>query len=161
MPKSHRPVIYKHSGPKATETVYEFTSPNGGGHIELTPTSDGGLIVDLTNLDDTVTVRAPQANLHQRPGTEPKPIRVDSRAELIELARTLGVRHDWHEPDEQDVTATVAGTHLDNAGHWPADAHGDPGIELHVVLTQDTDDGPRRYAVNLATLLAWATGYDD
>lgn len=99
---------------------------------------------------------------------------VTRREQLCLLATYLGVRPDWHEPDEQRITARVEGNEFDNAGFWPEPtAHGTQ--ELHVILSRiydnDHDDscpsdgscGHQRIediaAVNLATLLAWATGY--
>lgn len=99
---------------------------------------------------------------------------IQTRAQLIELARELSVRGNWHEPDEQGVTARVEGGKLDNAGFWPtreAMRHGSmslPGVELHVVISRDSAEGcddcgqPHDRedvaAVNLASLLAWASG---
>jgi len=98
-------------------------------------------------------------------------IRITSRTELIELARVLGVRSDWHEPDEQDLGATVGGVSFDNAGFWPprGDASDPPpeAGELHVVLWRTEVIAGITYhveplaAVNLATLFSWATGHDD
>lgn len=83
--------------------------------------------------------------------------RITKRSELIDLANKLGVRPEWHEPDEQSVTATVKGRRFDNAGFWPDASH--PSIlERHVILKQN---GKPVGAVNLATLFAWATGFDD
>lgn len=77
------------------------------------------------------------------------------RNELRELAKELKVRDDWHEPDEQGLTAEVYGTTFDNAGFWPGvyEAYEDL-TEKHVVISQD---GEEIAAVNLATLLAWAS----
>jgi len=77
------------------------------------------------------------------------------RNELRELAKELKVRDDWHEPDEQGLTAEVYGTTFDNAGFWPGvhEAYEDL-TEKHVVISQD---GEEVAAVNLATLLAWAS----
>ncbi|MEU0398361.1 hypothetical protein ABZ208_37585 [Streptomyces sp. NPDC006208] len=88
--------------------------------------------------------------------------RITTRAELTTLAHELGVRPDWHEPDEQDVTVKVAGKQFDNAGFWPRDgvtgmAHYDEIEELHVTLYQN---GQPVAAVNLATLFAWAAGLE-
>lgn len=86
--------------------------------------------------------------------------RITERADLIALAQTPRVRPDWHEPGEQEVTAT-----FDNAGFW-----GEPGetykssfdgtefTEQYVTLHKD---GVPVAAVNLATLFAWATGLED
>ena len=82
--------------------------------------------------------------------------RITTKAELIELAGKLGVRADWHEPDEQDVTATMHGKSFDNAGFWP-----EPRFvreEMYVTLWQY--DEPVAH-VNLATLFAWAAGLED
>lgn len=88
--------------------------------------------------------------------------KINTRAELIELARELGMRQDWHEPDEQNVTAYVTGRELsfDNA------MGGGDERELHVVLCEHVvENGVARRGrdiavVNLATLFAWATGYE-
>ena len=86
---------------------------------------------------------------------------IHKRAELVELAKQLGTRPDWHEPDEQDLTAEVHGASFDNAGFWPEDEHraytAPEVIEQHVILYQE---GQPVAAVNLATLFAWATGYE-
>lgn len=84
-------------------------------------------------------------------------ITINTRNDLVEVARNLGVRPDWHEPDEQEVNARVVGDHLDNAmGSTVTDNVG----EYNVVLTRLDDEGePQDVAVvNLATLLAFATG---
>jgi hypothetical protein len=97
--------------------------------------------------------------------------RITKRSELIKLAHELNVRADWHEPDEQDLTAIVAGTHFDNTGIWPIStmhaADVDHRVELHVFLYRtEIVNGDRLpvgepiAAVNLATLFAWATGYE-
>ena len=78
---------------------------------------------------------------------------IESLPALRRLAADLKVRHDWHEPDEQDLTARVEGVTFDNAGFWPASEAGLAAPELHVVLTQDGHDVA---CVNLATLFAWA-----
>lgn len=91
--------------------------------------------------------------------------RINSRGELMALARQLNVRPDWHEPDEQEVGASVGGHSFDNAGFWGADTetewrqrHGNTdGVELYVQLTKD---GEPVAEVNLATLFAWATGHE-
>jgi hypothetical protein len=92
---------------------------------------------------------------------------ITTRQELTDLARELGVRSDWHEPDEQGLTARVEGFTFDNAGFWPTiNAPGTwrtdtRGVELHVILSHTTEafnDSKDVAAVNLATLLAWACG---
>ena len=79
-------------------------------------------------------------------------IRITERDELRKLARDLKVRADWHEPDEQDLDADVRGQGFDNAGFWPAPDK--TYEELHVVLFHG---GKAIAAINLATLLAWAS----
>jgi hypothetical protein len=93
--------------------------------------------------------------------------RITRRAELVELARELGVRPNWHEPDEQELCVTVEGTIFDNAGFWPgADCSADASVEQHVTLWHGDFDATGRQrvealaCVNLATLFAWATGYE-
>lgn len=85
--------------------------------------------------------------------------RITTRAELADLAVELGVMPDWHEPGEVNVKAAVFGESFDNAGFWGDDrAIGEPHEEMHVIIKQD---GKPVGAVNLATLFAWATGYQD
>ncbi len=85
--------------------------------------------------------------------------RINTRQELVELAQELQVRIDWHEPDEQEVTAVVRGKIFDNAGFWPKDILGeDCPMEKHVVIKK----GNKAIAtVNLATLFAWACGLEE
>ena len=86
---------------------------------------------------------------------------INTKKELIELAKELGVRRDWHEPDEQDLTAVVKGKCFDNAGFWPGPFEGLPKncVELHVILKKNKKPIA---VINLATLLAWACGtYND
>lgn len=86
--------------------------------------------------------------------------RITERSELVELARELGVRKDWHEPDEQEVDVEVYGSDFDNAGFWPSDQAAGDILERHVIISKDRHPVA---AVNLATLLAWASeeGYDE
>lgn len=94
----------------------------------------------------------------------PQPIRIDNIRQLQEVAATLGVRPDWHEPDEQEVTAKVYGQSFDNAGTWPMDlsragerfaatAPDSEALEMYVELYRD---GLPIAQVNLATLFAMA-----
>jgi hypothetical protein len=86
--------------------------------------------------------------------------RINTKAELVALARELGVRPDWHEPDESGVNALVSGHVLDNAGFW---GEGGTGTipswaqEMWVTITVETEGvKPRGVAeVNLAMLLAF------
>lgn len=99
-----------------------------------------------------------------------QPREIRTRQEFMDLAVSLGVRADWHEPDEQGVTARVEGTPLnfDNAMgcHWYGVwKEGDePQAELHLILSRKEIDeqgvarrGPDIAKVNLATLCAWAS----
>jgi hypothetical protein len=90
--------------------------------------------------------------------------RISTRDDLVALANELGVRSDWHEPDNQGVTAEVRGASFDNAGFWgirdEADSlarhgHGGAkGVEMYVVIHQE--DGLTA-EINLATLFSWAS----
>lgn len=75
-----------------------------------------------------------------------KDIELIEKRELVELFRTLGVRNDWHEPDEQGVSAQVVGTTFDNAG-----------CRGEIMVTIYKDESPVA-TVNLATLFSWACG---
>lgn len=77
---------------------------------------------------------------------------IESRADLRFLADDLGVRPDWHEPDEREVNATIIGDHLDNA--MGATVEVTMG-EYNVLLTKG---GHPVAVVNLATLLAMGAG---
>lgn len=72
----------------------------------------------------------------------------DEHDRLVKFAVQRGMRTDWHEPDEQGVTARVTGKRFDNAG--VAD-------ELEVTLL-DVTGGERWpiHKINLATLCALA-----
>lgn len=92
---------------------------------------------------------------------EEGPLRIRTQAELRRTAEILGVRPDWHEPDEQGVTVQVLGTQFDNAGFWGMeflDEHAADRAELFVVLIKD---GRPVAEVNLATLFAWAAVPED
>lgn len=87
--------------------------------------------------------------------------RISQKQQLQRLAAKLGVRPNWHEPDEQEVTARVFGVSFDNAGFW-GEGHGANGRisaadaeEMWVRLYQD---GTPVADVNLATLFAIACG---
>lgn len=77
---------------------------------------------------------------------------IESRADLRAVADGLGVRPDWHEPDERDVNAVVIGDHLDNAMGSTVETNLG---ELNVILTKDEQPVA---VVNLATLLAMGAG---
>jgi len=84
---------------------------------------------------------------------------IRSKEQLQELAKRLGVRSDWHEPDEQGLEAVIFGKGLDNAmgsGYGVTKAlEPDQDGEMNVVLLKD---GEPCAAINLAWLLAWACG---
>lgn len=83
--------------------------------------------------------------------------RIENARELRALADRLRVRPDWHEPDEQELTARVEGESFDNAGHWPPSevrSGREWTGELCVIISQDGRDVA---AVNLASLLAMAS----
>lgn len=88
----------------------------------------------------------------------PDVIRIDHLDQLQEVAAMLGVRPDWHEPDEQEVRAIVDGYCFDNAGFWPS-SEVSPAIrenessEMCVILYKDNVP---RAMINLATLFAIA-----
>lgn len=85
--------------------------------------------------------------------------KIVTKAQLVDLAAELGVRSDWHEPDEQEVSAVVRGERFDNAGFWgEIRLTGKSYEEMYIVLRRD---GEPVAAVNLATVLAWATGLED
>jgi hypothetical protein len=96
--------------------------------------------------------------------------RINKRDDLVALANKLGVLPDWHEPDNQEVTAEVRGKSFDNAGFWGSaevrwieenrrrgHMAGVTSLEMYVTLYQD---GKPVAEVNLATLFAFATGYE-
>lgn len=98
--------------------------------------------------------------------------RINSREELAAFARRMGLRADWHEPDEQEITARVEGASFDNAGFYPPAAcpELDARAQEMCVVFSRTEPDSRSYTgtrpvedlavVNLATLCAWAAGTD-
>lgn len=84
---------------------------------------------------------------------------IDTKAALKELKATLGVRDNWHEPDEQDVEATLVDRARDGAPLKFDNAFCDH-TEAHIILTHlwaKADGSEVTYAVNAANLLAWAS----
>lgn len=84
------------------------------------------------------------------------PVRVLERRDLLFFAKKAKIGEDWHEPDEQDITARLFGDSFDNTGSWARDQELYYSIieEHHAVLYY------KQYpviAVNIATLFAWAT----
>jgi hypothetical protein len=77
------------------------------------------------------------------------------KEELVDVKAELGVREDWHEPDEQDVTAEVHGNAFDNAGAWGLNTQAPyEAVEKFVVIKKNEQPVAE---VNLATLFAWAS----
>lgn len=83
--------------------------------------------------------------------------------EMLEMVRTThGVRIDWHEPDNQDISAYVIGNHLDNAMGATVDRNCG---ELNVIFVKrEWSDRSFENSVfrpvavaNLATILSWVT----
>jgi hypothetical protein len=90
--------------------------------------------------------------------------RINTQDDLVALASRLGMRPNWHEPDERDVTALVSGHSFDNAGFWGTQRGSLPPTaeEMSVTLCEVTSSGLIPVAeVCLATLFAWACGYRD
>lgn len=85
---------------------------------------------------------------------EQKIIGIQTPEDLDALADDLGVRADWHEPDEQNVSAYIRGNHLDNAmGSTMRDIGDDNSSgEFNIVIQKDGEDVA---VINLATLLSW------
>lgn len=88
----------------------------------------------------------------------PDVIRIDCLHQLQEVASMLGVRPDWHEPDEQEVSAKFDGHCFDNAGFWPSSEVSksiaeNEGSEMCVILKKA---GQPVAMINLATLFAIA-----
>lgn len=74
---------------------------------------------------------------------------ITSRDSLEDVRQRLGLRLDWHEPDEQGVTAEFEAGEFDNAMVLP-------GSESGVYLLHE---GRRVAYVNLALLFALANGH--
>lgn len=96
--------------------------------------------------------------------------RINTPEQLKGLARELGMRPDWHEPDEREVTARTYGTSFDNAGMWPMEEafrYSNPderSVEMYVVLYRQVENSNPGHpvtvaCVNLADLFAWACGW--
>lgn len=100
--------------------------------------------------DEPETYRIAQ-ELAQKHG----PVKIRSKRELVAVTTWLGVAGYCHEPDENDVDASVYGHSFDNAGFWPLT----PGIEsICEIYTALTWRGVTVAYVNLANLIEWATG---
>jgi len=90
---------------------------------------------------------------------------ISTHEEMVQLAIDLGVRDSWHEPDEQDIKAVTRGGILDNAGFWGDEyrfKHRDYewSKESNMEMWVDIIQGDVKVAeINLAMLLAWASGF--
>lgn len=82
-----------------------------------------------------------------QPATPRVPV-IINQAQLEALRAELGLRFDWHEPDERGVTVEFSPGEFDNAMITP-------GIEAGVYVLRD---GERVAYINLALLFAFATG---
>lgn len=77
-----------------------------------------------------------------------------TRDKLRAFAKEHGLRKDWHEPDESEVSAVVKGLKLDNAfGDHGGEIGGRSPYEKLVILKVE---GKEVLRVNLATVLALA-----
>jgi hypothetical protein len=87
--------------------------------------------------------------------------RINDPAELEAFRTAYGLRTDWHEPDNNGITAYVIGDHLDNA-MGPTVERGFGELNVVLVHEQTYNDVQGSVflpiaVVNLATLLGWAT----
>lgn len=73
-----------------------------------------------------------------------------SKEGLKTFAKRNYLKEDWHEPDEEGITATVVGKYFDNA-----DVDGSYDYALLFFK-----EGRPMAIVNLALLCAWASGYE-
>lgn len=87
-------------------------------------------------------------------------------ARLLAFVDAVHPRSDWHEPDEQGITAEVVGRTLDNAfGDWPQYGYIYPRdskscVPMEKIVVLQGNDGNLRtveVSLNLASLLALAT----
>lgn len=81
-------------------------------------------------------------------------ITIKDRSMLVDLAKALELREDWHEPGNQGVTCKMFGSSFDNAGSWGMTCEIVPeALEMFVVLYKDRAPLAE---INLATLFSWA-----
>ena len=69
---------------------------------------------------------------------------------------TRNCRDDMHEPDEQEVYASVVGTHLDNAFGEDTQLLPAEHQEFVVIIKSKIKDVDEVFKINLATLIALA-----
>lgn len=90
------------------------------------------------------------AAFHLRDALDSASLRIarpEGPAELAALADQLGLRADWHEPDEVNVRALTTGLRFNNSGNT--------SLEQLVILYRDDEPIAQ---VTLVDLFAWATG---
>lgn len=80
------------------------------------------------------------------------------RTELRKFAKKHGLREDWHEPDEQEVSARVVGARLDNACCESISSRAilENFQEFVVIVEREEGVKGQRILINLASLLALA-----
>jgi|ERR1041385_3489872 hypothetical protein len=110
--------------------------------------------------------------------------RINTRQELVQLAREVGVQPDWHEPDNQSLDAVAFGGNFDNAGFWGLRHLSERELAQRCRLSNESDttdsaiidideahlftemfivlyrDNRAIAEINLATLFAFACGYE-
>lgn len=85
-----------------------------------------------------------------------EPQRIETAEELEALRADYGITSDWHEPDENGISAIVHGRVLDTAGHWPRATEKERRAEItELYVTLQHEGEPIAY-VNIALLLQWA-----
>lgn len=79
---------------------------------------------------------------------------INTKEDLVEIAKFLKVRPDWHEPDEQMVDVRVVGSKFDNAG-----VEGELAVRLlkEVLVSPGIFRNVAVAEINLATLFAIAS----
>jgi len=83
---------------------------------------------------------------------------ITNQVDLELLAEELGVRSDWHEPDEQGLTLDFNGKSFGNDGVWGHKVAIAPD-SLEQYITIRKNDQPIA-ELNMATLLSWASNHD-
>lgn len=166
-PKKKGDVQLQREEPKAPAPILTKEVPSSKGDTTYTLTKDSsGWRCDCPGFKYRSQCKHAKAADAEKKQGEPMLKAIHYRCDLIELAKELSVRPDWHEPDEQGVTARVRGNVFDNAGFWPErcareDKNGmTQSMEMYVLILKDLKPVA---AVNLATLLSWAcsTGKED
>lgn len=78
---------------------------------------------------------------------------IDNPETLEAVRKMLGARDDWHEPDEQGIEASF--TNIATEGNFDNAFCDDSEMYVSLYDTETCET----VAINLAMLLAWATGY--